>query len=79
MNWMEPVAFLLYYFRSSLTLTWLLFRFQKQPPEVFYKKRCYNNFAIFTGKLLCCYLFLIRLQAYNFIKKRLQHTCFLDE
>ena len=25
---------------------------QKQPPEVFYKKDIYENFAIFTGKHL---------------------------
>ena len=28
-------------------------RLQKQPPEVFYKKRCSKNFAKFTGKQLC--------------------------
>ena len=26
--------------------------YQKQPPEVFYKKGIYENFAIFTGKHL---------------------------
>ena len=37
--------------------------FQKQPPEVFYKKNVLKNFAIFTGKHLCSSLFLIELQA----------------
>ena len=52
---------------------------QKQPPEVFYKKRYFKNFGMFTGKNLCWCLFLIKLQALkacNFIKKRLQHKCF---
>ena len=31
--------------------------FQKQPPEVFYKKRVFKNFAKFTEKLLCQSLF----------------------
>ena len=39
-----------------------------------------NSFAIFTGKYLCWCLFLNKnagLQACNFIKKRVQHRCFL--
>ena len=36
-----------------------------------------KNFVIFTGKHLCWGLFLIKLQACKFIKKRLQHWCFL--
>ena len=35
-----------------------------------------KNFANFTGKHLCWSPFLIKLQAWNFIKKRLQHRCF---
>ena len=35
-----------------------------------------TNFVIFTGKHLCCSLFLIKLQACKFIEKRLQHWCF---
>ena len=35
--------------------------------ELLHKKTLLENFAIFTGKHLC-----------NFIKKRLQHSCFLD-
>ena len=52
---------------------------QKQPPEVFYKKAVFKNFAIFTGKHLCWSLFLIKLQALwrgTLFKKRHQHRCF---
>ena len=35
-----------------------------------------KNFVIFTGKHLCWSLFLIKLQAYKFIEKRLQNWCF---
>ena len=47
------------------------YRIQKQPPQVFYKKGVFKTFVNFTGKNLCCSLFLIK-----FIKKRLQHSCF---
>ena len=43
------------------------------------KKGILKNFASFTAKHLCWSLFLINLQwpeAYNFIKKRFQHSCF---
>ena len=36
---------------------------------MFFKKGALKNFAIFTGTCLCQSLFLINLQAYNFIKK----------
>ena len=43
---------------------------QKQPPEVFCKKRFLRNYAKFTGKPLCQSLFFSsRPQACNFIKK----------
>ena len=42
---------------------------QKQPPEVFYEKGVLKNFAKFTWKHLSQSLFLIKLQACNFIKK----------
>ena len=45
---------------------------QKKTPEVFCKKAILKYFVIFTGKHLCWSLFLIM-----FIKKRLQHRCFL--
>ena len=35
-----------------------------------------KNFVIFTEKHLCLSLFLIKLQACNFIEKGLQHWCF---
>ena len=37
---------------GRLLLTILSF-FQRQPPEVFYKKGVFKNVAIFTGKHLC--------------------------
>ena len=40
------------------------------------KKAAPKNFIIFTGKHLCWSLFLIKLQACNIIKKRLQPWCF---
>ena len=48
--------------------------------KVFYKKSVLKHCAIITGKHLCWNLFCIKnagLQASNFIKKRLQHKCFL--
>ena len=45
---------------------------------MFFKIGFLKNFANFKGKELCWSLFLIQLQAScNFIKKRLQHRCFL--
>ena len=40
------------------------------------KKAILKNFVIFTRKHLCWNPFLIKLQAYKFIEKRLQHWCF---
>ena len=40
------------------------------------KRSVLNNFANFTGKHLCWSLFLIKLQACHFIKKRFRHRCF---
>ena len=48
--------------------------------KVFRKKAVLKNFAIFTGKHLCCNLFFNKnagLQGPSFIKKRLEHRCFL--
>ena len=36
---------------------------QKQPPEVFFKKRVLKNFANLTEKHLCWSLFLIKMEA----------------
>ena len=46
--------------------------YQKQPPELFCKKRCFRNFAKFTGKHLCQSLFFNKAAglARNFIKKK---------
>ena len=44
---------------------------QKQPSELFYKKIVLKDFHKFHRKKLC-----YSLQAYNFIKKRLQNRCF---
>ena len=35
---------------------------KKQPPELFYKKAVFKDFAVFSGKHLCWNLFLIKLQ-----------------
>ena len=45
--------------------------FQKQPPELFYKKGVLKKFLKFTGKHLCHSSYLIKLQAEtcNFIKR----------
>ena len=50
---------------------------QKAPTEVFCKKCVFKNFADFTGKYLRWSLFLIKLEACNVIKKRLQCMCYL--
>ena len=53
---------------------------QKQPPEVFYKKRrVLRNFTKFTGKHQCQSLFfnkVIGLRRATLLKKRLCHKCF---
>ena len=36
-----------------------------------------ENFTIFAGKHLCCSLFFSGLRPQAFLKKRLQHSCFL--
>ena len=41
--------------------------YRKQPSEMFCKISVLNNLAIFIGKHLCRSLFLIKLQACNFI------------
>ena len=43
---------------------------------MFFKIGVRKNFTNFTGKHLCWSLFLIKLQACNFLKKRLQHRDF---
>ena len=67
-----------YYFRRMVDRH---MQIQKQPPEVFCKKRRFRNFANFTGKHLCKSFFLIKLQAWGlrlatFLKKKLWRRCF---
>ena len=53
--------------------------FQKQPPEMFYKKVVLGNFAKFTGKHLCHSHFFNKvadLSPATLFKKRLWHRCF---
>ena len=42
--------------------------------QMFFKIGALKNFAIFPGKCLCWSLFLIKLQAYNSIKRRFHPT-----
>ena len=52
---------------------------QKQPPKVFCKKRCFRNFAKFTGKHLCQSLFFNKvasLRLATVLKKRPWRRCF---
>ena len=51
-------------------------RTEKQPREVFCKKRCSWKFCKFDTKSPVLESLLKKLLACNFIKKRLQHTCF---
>ena len=45
---------------------------------MFFRIGVFKNLTNFTGKYMCWSLFnkLADLKAYNFTKKRLQHTCF---
>ena len=52
---------------------------QKQPPEVFYKKGVFRNFAKFTGKHLCQSFFFNKvadLRPATLLKKKLWHRRF---
>ena len=50
----------------SLALNFILrLKNQRQSPEVFCEKGVLKNFAIFTGKHLCCSFFLIMLQGWT--------------
>ena len=54
------------------------FTFKSNRSQVIFKNRCLKNFAIFTGKHLCCSLLSITLQAFSPATslKRLQHRRF---
>ena len=76
---MRNVNFLPRYVQRILSSHKISEKYDEQ--EVFYKKTVINNFTMFTGKHVCWSLFFNRntgLEACNFIKKRLQHRCFLD-
>ena len=49
---------------------------QKQPPELFYKKSVFENFAKSTGKHLCQSLFFNKVAAATLLKERLWHRFF---
>ena len=51
--------------QNSFATTRQILDVQKQPAEVFCKKRCSKNFANFTGKHLCWSLFLIKFHAFR--------------
>ena len=68
------------YILQDNSLTFSLLSLQKQLPEVFYKKRCSWKFcnihkktAVLKSPFNSSWS---RLQACNFLKKRLQHRCF---
>ena len=52
---------------------------QKQPPEVFYEKRCsFENIAKFTGNITCdraSFFKVARLRPDTLLKKELWHRC----
>ena len=63
----------------SFLLLLKIMGFQKQPPEVFYKKGVLRIFTKFTGKDLCKSLFFNKvagLRAATLLKKKLQHRYF---
>ena len=49
---------------------------KKKPPEVFYKKGVFKNFAKFTGKHLCESPVFNKVTGLRPVKKRLSHRCF---
>ena len=50
--------------------------FRSSRSQMFYKIVVLENFAKLTGKHLSWSVFLIKLKAFNFNKKTLQHRCF---
>ena len=56
-----------------------VYKIQKQPPEVVYKKGVLENFTKFTGKHLCQSVFfnkVVCLRPATFFKRKLWHRCF---
>ena len=62
------------YFTEHLRATACIFR--NSQSQMLFKIGALKNFTNFTGKQLCWHLFLMKLKGCNFIKKRLQLTCF---
>ena len=63
----------------TIQSTSVVIKLQKQPPEVFCKKRVLNNFAKFTGQHLCQRLFFNKVAGVRLatlLKKGLWHRCF---
>ena len=65
-----PCAFAHFYYRNQLKNSQ-----QKQPLADVPQNRCSQKFLKIHRKALCWSQFLIKLQACNFIKQRLQHRC----
>ena len=73
---------------SSVQMPLIKLEFLRNSSTIFRSSLCFlqkavlKNLMIFTGKQLWWGLFFIKvadLQAYNFIKKKLQHSCFLTK
>ena len=67
-------AFVLLLFTSSTSHPYSLCRSSRW--QMFFKIGVLKNFVSFTWKHLSWTLLLIKLQAWNFIKRRLLHRCF---
>ena len=67
-------AFVLLLFTSSTSHPYSLCRSSRS--QMFFKIGVLKNFVSFTWKHLSWTLLLIKLQAWNFIKRRLLHRCF---
>ena len=48
---------------------------QKQPPQVFYKNRCFKNFSKFTGKYLCQSCNVVSFQKRERWKRKVKNRC----
>ena len=53
----------------NLGFSFTIHQSKKEPPEVFFKKSVFKNFANVTGKQLCWSLFLIKLTPVNLLKR----------
>ena len=62
--------------KKSLKRLLLLLILKSSYPRCTVQKVVLKNFANFTGKHQCWSLFLIKLQGWNFIKKKFRRSCF---